>query len=195
MAVKLHGQQLASAPSWGEPLKQLGMRNGAITNSNMPDGMGMMDLSSGGLGSNQSSFSVGGGQYGGSTLSVGSGVNMDFGSSDYSGMFGGTSDKKVGGGWLDKNGKGGMALGAAQVGLGVYNAMQQTKMNKFMKKYYGNQMALEKADFTNSARSTNEALTRRRERQLSAQGIRVGSDESKQQVGSYMDKWGVDETA
>lgn len=97
------------------------------------------------------------------------------------------------GGWMDPQGKGGLALGAAGIGLGVYNALEQAKMNKFMREeYYGPQMDLERTDFQNAARGTNEALSGRRERQLSAQGV-VG-DESKAAVGAYMDQWGVDET-
>ena len=100
-------------------------------------------------------------------------------------------DGAVAGGWMEK---GKFGLGVAQVGLGVYNALEQSKMNKFMKSYYGDQVALQTADFQNNARSTNEALTRRRERQLDSQGVVAGGAESSRQVGDYMKEWGVQET-
>lgn len=98
------------------------------------------------------------------------------------------------GGWSDKNGLGGMALGAAEVGLGVYNALEQSKMNKFMRSYYGDQMDMMQADYTNNARSANEALSSRQQRIMSAQGIDPNSAEGKQGVAGYMDQWGAQET-
>jgi len=97
------------------------------------------------------------------------------------------------GGWMDKNGKGGMALGVAQVGLGVYNAMEQAKMNKFMRGYYGDQMAMQKTDFSNAAKSTNEALSARQGRILSAQGTTTGTAANQAGVNDYMKQWGVNE--
>jgi len=96
------------------------------------------------------------------------------------------------GGWLQPAKFG---LGAAKVGTGIYNALQSSKMNKFMRNYYGDQMDLQKADFANSARSTNTALEGQRERQLDAQGYAAGSDENKSRVDDYMQRHGVDERA
>jgi hypothetical protein len=88
-----------------------------------------------------------------------------------------------------------IGLGAAKVGLGAYNAFQSAKMNKFMRSYYDDIRDLQKADFANSARSTNTALEGQRERQLDSQGIAAGSDANKARVASYMKSHGVDETA
>jgi len=121
---------------------------------------------------------------------IGGSSNFDLGFGQFN-KSGVKSPPSAKGGWMDGLNT---AVGVAQVGLGVYNAMQQAKVNKFMQKYYGDKMALEKADFANAAHSTNEALTRRRERQLDSQGIAAGSNASKQQVGDYMKKWGVQET-
>jgi len=87
-----------------------------------------------------------------------------------------------------------IGLGVAQVGLGVYNALEQSKMNKFMRGYYGDQMDLQRADFTNNARSTNEALEARARTRASAAGHSFDSAENKAAVSSYMDQWGVKET-
>ena len=88
----------------------------------------------------------------------------------------------------------GFALGVAQVGLGTYTAMEQAKMNKFMRGYYGNEMARMGADFSNNAKSANENLAGRQERLLSARGIVAGSEESKAGVADYMKQWGAKET-
>ena len=95
------------------------------------------------------------------------------------------------GGWTEGAALG---LGVGKLALGAFSAYEQSKMNKFMRGYYGDQMDLQSADFANQARSTNEALERRRERQLSAQGTAAGSAASQAQLGSYMDTHGVDET-
>lgn len=87
-----------------------------------------------------------------------------------------------------------LGLGAAQVGLGIYNAMQQTKMNKFMQSYYNTQMDLMKTDFSNAARSSNEALHSREQRVLSAQGHDINSQEMQQGVADKMSRWGAKET-
>lgn len=101
----------------------------------------------------------------------------------------GPPDKE--GGWIKY---GNFGLDAARVGLGVYNALEQSKMNKFMRGYYGDQMALQKTDFANAAKSTNEALAARQGRILSAQGKITGTEENRAGVASYMDQWGVKET-
>jgi len=88
----------------------------------------------------------------------------------------------------------GMGLDVAKVGLGIYNATQQKKMNDFMKSYYGNQMAMQKADFTNAARSTNQAIESQQRSRLSGSGVAADSEEMKQGLADTMSKWGVQET-
>lgn len=83
-----------------------------------------------------------------------------------------------------------MGVGIAQAGVGIYNAMEQSKMNDFMKSYYKGQEALQKSDYANAARSANEALSSRYGRQLDAQGITGAAHD--QQQAAYMDKWGAD---
>lgn len=88
----------------------------------------------------------------------------------------------------------GMAVDVAQVGLGIYNAMEQSKMNKFMKSYYGDQMDLMKADYTNNARSANQALSWQRQQIDSAAGINPNSAEGQKMNADYMAQWGAKET-
>jgi len=95
------------------------------------------------------------------------------------------------GGWM-KNAE--FGLGVAKVGLDVYNAMEQSKMNKFMKSYYSDQMDMMKTDFTNAAKGANEALSSREERRLSAQGYAIGSEGMQQGVANTMARWGAKET-
>jgi len=96
------------------------------------------------------------------------------------------------GGWLDY---GNFGLDFAKVGLGVYGALEQAKMNKFMQGYYGDQMDMQRADFENAAKSTNTELAAREARRIDAMGgPTFGSDENKAQVDAYMSKWGVRES-
>jgi hypothetical protein len=96
------------------------------------------------------------------------------------------------GGWMKA---GNFGLGVAKVGLGIYNALESSKMNKFMRGYYGDQMDLQTADFANAAKSTNEALAARQGRILSARGEGAGGSEQNQAgVDTYMKTWGVEET-
>jgi hypothetical protein len=96
------------------------------------------------------------------------------------------------GGWFDMKGKGGMALGAAQVGLGVYSAINQEKQNDFMRGYYGNQMALQKTDFMNSADDLNRRNSEREGRRLEAsKGIMYGTTANDAGRADYMKNWGV----
>lgn len=121
---------------------------------------------------------------------MGQAENWGLGDTSIEGAVGDTP--KMGGGWMEA---GEFGLGVAKVGLGIYSALQQSKMNKFMRKYYGDQMELQKADFANNARSTNEALQERQARRLSARGQgAIGSATNQAGVSSYMDRWGVDET-
>jgi hypothetical protein len=98
------------------------------------------------------------------------------------------------GGWFDMKGKGGMLLGGAQVALGAFNAFDQAKMNDFMKGYYGNQMALQKTDFANAAKSTNTAMSEREGRRLDATGIGYDTAANKAGRDNYMKDWGVQTT-
>jgi len=88
----------------------------------------------------------------------------------------------------------GKGLQVAEIGLGVWNAAEQHKMNKFMRGYYGDQIELQSADFSNNARSTNEALEGRKTRQLDATGVDMSSDSGKRMVADHMNKYGVDES-
>lgn len=130
-----------------------------------------------------------------SAFGVNPGASYDtFGNSIDIGMGNSIPDVKPtpGGGWFDMQGKGGLALGAAQVGLGAFNAYEQSKANKFMRDYYGTQMDLQKVDFESNARSTNKALHDREDRRLSAQGI--SREDRQPMIEASMDKWGVSET-
>jgi len=100
-------------------------------------------------------------------------------------------DDVAGSGGMDAWGTG---LQIAEIGLGVWDAFEKQKMNKFMRGYYGDQIKLQSADFSNSARSTNEALEQRRSRQLSANGIDMHSSQGEETLGNYMNKYGVDES-
>lgn len=114
-----------------------------------------------------------------------------------SGLFGGSgsstaksgADKGSGGGWAST------ALNAAEIGLGVYNALESAKMNKFLRGHYKDQMALQRADFANQARSVNTALEDRQARRQSSQtGHEIGSAANQAATAAYMDKHRVDET-
>ena len=98
---------------------------------------------------------------------------------------------EMGGAWM----KGAnLALGGAQAGLGVWNALEQQKMNKFMRGYYGDQMNLQRSDFGNNAKMTNANLEQRERNRLSAAGYGFDSTENKQGTADYMSQWGVKET-
>lgn len=97
----------------------------------------------------------------------------------------------VKGAWVDKANFG---LGVAQVGLGVYNAMEQSKMNKFMRSYYGDQIAMMKTDFTNAAKDANSRLQWQQQERIASQGQDPNSDASKQATADYMAQWGAKET-
>ena len=102
-----------------------------------------------------------------------------------------TAAPKMGGDWMDGIGTG---LKVAQVGLGVYSALEQAKMNNFMRGYYGDQMNMQRADFANAAKSTNEQMAQRQQNKLSAQGFSFNSAENKAGTEDYMKQWGVKET-
>lgn len=102
----------------------------------------------------------------------------------------GASTPELGGGWTSKAG---LALSAVSAGVGVANAIDGIKMNKFMRGYYGDQMKLQRADFGNAAKSTNTELAARQERILGAQGLTTGSEENKAATADYMKQWGVKE--
>lgn len=87
-----------------------------------------------------------------------------------------------------------IGLGAAKIGLGVYNALEQAKMNKFMRGYYGDMMDMQRTDFSNAAKSTNESLAARARTRASAAGHTFDSTENKEMTSDYMKQWGVKET-
>lgn len=97
----------------------------------------------------------------------------------------------MGGTWMDGTKT---ILDVAKVGMGIYSALDQSKMNKFMRGYYGDQMALQTADFANNAKSTNASLEQRAQNKLSAQGFSFDSAENKAGTADYMKQWGVKET-
>lgn len=191
MAVTIGDQKISGNASWDGGFENIGNSKISLPGAGQP-------LSLPGVGGYNVS-GIPGMSTQGSDLSVMNGMDM----SDYSFMqtdtptLGGGMDLpgNTAGGWLDKNGKGGMALGAAEVGLGIWNATQQQKMNKFMRKYYGNQMDLQNQDFANAAKDTNTTLARQEALRLDARGITIDSDESNRRVAGYMDEHGVAETA
>jgi hypothetical protein len=100
----------------------------------------------------------------------------------------------VTGEWFDMQGKGGLAIGGANVALGAFNSWMGLKNQKFMQDYYGKDMQLKIADYANNARSANESLGRNFSEGLNARGISASSDVGKQQYADYMSKWGAKET-
>ena len=88
----------------------------------------------------------------------------------------------------------GIAADIGGIGLGIYNAMETSKMNDFMRGYYGDQMDMQRTDFANMARSTNEEMASREQRRMSARGQLAGSAESEASIGAHMDQWGAEET-
>lgn len=96
--------------------------------------------------------------------------------------------------WFDMKGKGGMAIGGANVALGAFNSWMGMKNQKFMENYYGKQQAMQMADYSNNARSANESLSRNFSEGLNARGISASSAEGQQQSADYMNKWGAKET-
>ena len=97
----------------------------------------------------------------------------------------------VKGEWL---GKADFGLGVAEVGLGVWNAFEQRKMNKFMRGYYGDQMDLQRADFGNAAHTANLDLEARERSRQSGQGHTFDSDENKAAVKAFMQDNRLQET-
>jgi len=111
--------------------------------------------------------------------------NFDPATGDFMGKSGAPA---LGGDWM----KGAnLALGGAQVGLGVWNALEQSKMNKFMRGYYGEEMARNKADFANNALVTNNQIEQQARNRASNAGFGFDSEESKKRTASHMDQWGV----
>jgi hypothetical protein len=94
----------------------------------------------------------------------------------------------MGGKWMDGANIG---LGFAKVGLDVYNALEQSKMNKFMKGYYGDMMDMQKSTFENEAKITNASIAQREQNKQSAAGNAFGTAASDAAVAATLDKWGV----
>jgi len=143
--------------------------------------------SSWGLGNNKIGFDYGDtqmNQFFGTAPDASSNFGLDWASkSDTPGVLGK---------WIEP---GKLALGFAQVGLGVKTALDQERMNKFMRSYYGDQMEMQKTDFANVAKSTNNELQAREARRLDAMGgPAIGSQENQDAVAKYMEQWGVKES-
>lgn len=145
---------------------------------------------------------MGGGQFmpgdaGVSGLNLGPTKGENYSNFNKYGETGGTGQNNPGdipaaeGNWLDY---GQFGLGVANVGLGVWGALEASKMNSFMRDYYSGQEDLQRADFANAARSTNQSISDREMMRQSAAGNRFGSGASENAVSASMDKWGVDET-
>lgn len=96
--------------------------------------------------------------------------------------------------WFDMQGKGGMAIGGANVALGAFNSWMGLKNQKFMQDYYGKQQALQMADFSNNAKMANLGIENRQATFLSNRGINPSSTEGQSQMAAHMDKWKVKET-
>ena len=99
---------------------------------------------------------------------------------------------EVAGGWM----KGvGMGVQVANVGLGIFNALESRKMNKFMRGYYGDKMDMDRKDFGNAAKSTNLEIANRFAGQMDAQGKGARNSEANNAlVAEHMKTWGVSET-
>lgn len=102
-----------------------------------------------------------------------------------------TMDKMLTGTDKDKSFNSTPIMGIVNAGLGIYNTLEQRKMNKFMKDYYGNQQAVQMTDFANAARSSNEALRSRQASRISAQGIDPNSAQGQTALATYMQQWGA----
>jgi len=96
--------------------------------------------------------------------------------------------------WFDMKGKGGMALGGLQFGLGAFNSWMGLKNQKFMQDYYGKQQALQMTDFGNNAKMANLGLQNRQAAFLSNRGVNPDSENGQAQMADYMNKWKVKET-
>lgn len=96
--------------------------------------------------------------------------------------------------WFDMQGKGGMAIGGANVALGAFNSWMGLKNQKFMQDYYGKQQALQMTDFGNNAKMANLGIENRQATFLSNRGINPDSANGQSQMASHMDKWKVKET-
>jgi hypothetical protein len=94
----------------------------------------------------------------------------------------------LGGGWTSGVGT---ASQIANVGLGIYSALEQSKMNQFMRGYYGNEMARNKADFNNNVTSTNAALDKQARTSASQNGFAFGTAGNNAAAADAMSKWGV----
>lgn len=103
-------------------------------------------------------------------------------------------DKSAGFNWsglADTKGLGGMVLGGLNTGANLFNTWMGAKNQKFMQDYYGEQMALQKADFANNASNTNRSLQERETARLNNRGIGADSEQGKQALADYMNKWSV----
>lgn len=94
---------------------------------------------------------------------------------------------------FDMKGAGGFALGALNTGISGFGTWMNAKNQKFMQNYYGDQMALQKADYANNARSANERLLSNQQTFLNSQGLDYNTGAGKEQLDSYMAKWGANE--
>ena len=88
----------------------------------------------------------------------------------------------------------GIAKDVAGIGLGVWNALETSKMNKFMKSYYGDQMDMARENFKSSARDYNQGLEWREKVRASAAGEEEGSDLMNERVNTAKEKYGASET-
>lgn len=94
-------------------------------------------------------------------------------------------------GWFDTKGKGGMALGGLQTGIGAFNAWMGYKNQKFLEGYYGKQQNMQVEDFNNNVRSANDALRQREITNTGAAGIDPNSEEGKKRIENNMARWGA----
>lgn len=93
-------------------------------------------------------------------------------------------------GWMDGLN---LAKDIGGIGLGIWNGMQQQKVNDFMMKQAQASMDLQKTDFSNQARAANEVMAARQSRLYDAMGMGVrGSAANEKAVAAYMQKWGAD---
>lgn len=98
------------------------------------------------------------------------------------------------GGWFDTTGKGGMAIGAANTALGIFNSWMGAKNQKFLQNYYGKQQAMQMADFSNNAQETNRQISNQERSSMSMHGVDPNSQAGTDRLASHMTKWGVKTT-
>ena len=121
------------------------------------------------------------------------GYQPSTGAGDPIGSVTGLGGKDKVGGWTQF---GEFGLKGAEIGLGIFNALEQRKVNKFMQGYYEDRMAMDKQDFNNSVTAANAAMSGQQARLADALGKGVvGTAANNAAIAGYMDQWGASRLA